>query len=369
VALPLAAQPWTTAGSNIYYTGGNVGIGTSTPSIPLEVSGAMGPTSTENLSAASGQLRLNSSSGIAMKAGTDTLATLQNSNGSSILTLNTGSFPRLNFGASGAAYLGTYYQSGWLDLVNSGPISIHSGSTYMAVTGSGFLAQNGSFIGVGDNHTGYRMLGFTWSRAGLESNGQVAMGISTLAAPYAGGNLLLVAGGNENGAYEHPSQSDPTLIIHSRTAAATATNQWLSFQHNTSDGIIQTGAGSLILNPASGHIGIGTATPCTTSAPTDCRMSVNGAIQAKEVVVNTGWSDYVFDAGHTLTPLNDVAHYIALNHHLPGIPSAQEVSEKGVSLGEMQAKLLAKIEELTLHLIDDEQKIAQLEKAQTQEKK
>jgi hypothetical protein len=90
-------------------------------------------------------------------------------------------------------------------------------------------------------------------------------------------------------------------------------------------------------------------------------MSVSGAIQAKEVVVNTGWADYVFDAGHNLTPLSDVASYIARNHHLPGIPSAQEVSGKGVSLGEMQAKLLAKIEELTLHMIDEEKRSSQLE--------
>jgi hypothetical protein len=168
--LPLSAQPWTTSGSNIYYTGGNVGIGTSTPSIPLEVSGAMGPTSTENLSATSGQLTLNSSAGIAMKAGTNTLATLANNSGNSILTLNTGTLPRLIFGSSGAAYLGMYYNPGWLDLVNSGPISIHAGSTYIAaLSGSGFLAQDSSFIGVGDNHTGYSMLGFTWSRNGLVS--------------------------------------------------------------------------------------------------------------------------------------------------------------------------------------------------------
>ena len=53
-------------------------------------------------------------------------------------------------------------------------------------------------------------------------------------------------------------------------------------------------------------------------------------------------------------PLSEVARYIDENHHLPGVPSSSEVKEKGVNLGEMQAKLLAKIEELTLHAIQEE---------------
>jgi hypothetical protein len=110
-----------------------------------------------------------------------------------------------------------------------------------------------------------------------------------------------------------------------------------------------------------GNVGIGTTAPCTTSAPAGCKMSVNGAIQAKEVVVNTGWSDYVFDPGFRPAPLTEVEKYIAENHHLPGIPSAQEVAQNGVSVGEMQAKLLAKIEELTLHMIEMEKRSSQLE--------
>ena len=103
-----------------------------------------------------------------------------------------------------------------------------------------------------------------------------------------------------------------------------------------------------------GIVGIGTAAPCSTGAPTGCALSVNGAIQAKEVVVNTGWSDNVFDPGYHLQPLTEVAAYVKENKHLPGIPSAQEVAEKGIGVGDIQSKLLAKIEELTLHVIDIE---------------
>ncbi len=94
-----------------------------------------------------------------------------------------------------------------------------------------------------------------------------------------------------------------------------------------------------------GYVGIGTTNP-------QYPLSVNGPIEAKEVIVQTGWSDYVFDADYALAPLSEIASFVKQNHHLPGIPSASEVESKGVSLGEMQSKLLAKIEELTLHMID-----------------
>ena len=104
----------------------------------------------------------------------------------------------------------------------------------------------------------------------------------------------------------------------------------------------------ITLNPNGGNVGIGTANP-------QYRLSVNGVIGAKDVIVtNTGWSDYVFHPGYRLQPLSEVREYIQEHHHLPGIPSEAEVKEKGVNVGEMQSKLLAKVEELTLHLIQQE---------------
>ena len=112
----------------------------------------------------------------------------------------------------------------------------------------------------------------------------------------------------------------------------------------------------------SGHVGIGTTSPCPNAyAPSNCVLSAAGAIQAYEVVVNTGWSDYVFSPDYPLMPIADVASYIKANHHLPGIPSGAEVQEKGVSLGEMQSRLLAKIEELTLHMIQAEERNRELQ--------
>ncbi|MGH7454033.1 MAG: hypothetical protein ACRENG_21960, partial [bacterium] len=97
-----------------------------------------------------------------------------------------------------------------------------------------------------------------------------------------------------------------------------------------------------------GNLGIGTSNP-----PTGFKLAVNGKIKAKEIVVDTtGWADFVFAEDYPLTPLAEVEQYIKTNKHLPGIPSEREVAENGVSLGEMQAKLLQKIEELTLYVIE-----------------
>jgi hypothetical protein len=81
---------------------------------------------------------------------------------------------------------------------------------------------------------------------------------------------------------------------------------------------------------------------------------VNGRIRAKEVIVDTNWSDYVFAKDYKLASLSEVEQHIQQQGHLPGVPSATEVAEKGVSVGDMQAVLLAKVEELTLHLIAQE---------------
>jgi hypothetical protein len=96
-----------------------------------------------------------------------------------------------------------------------------------------------------------------------------------------------------------------------------------------------------------GNVGIGTTTPSH-------KLAVKGTIRANEVIVDTGWADYVFEESYRLAPLSEVEAHIQANKHLPGIPSAAEVAEHGVSMGDMQAKLLSKVEELTLHLIAQE---------------
>jgi len=96
-----------------------------------------------------------------------------------------------------------------------------------------------------------------------------------------------------------------------------------------------------------GNVGIGTTAP-------DQKLTVKGKIHAEEVIVDLSVpvADYVFAKGYDLMPLHKVEQYVKNNSHLPDIPSASEIKEQGLSMGEMQNKLLQKIEELTLYVIE-----------------
>jgi len=107
----------------------------------------------------------------------------------------------------------------------------------------------------------------------------------------------------------------------------------------------------------SGKVGIKTTTP------RDSDLAVNGKIRASEVKVEAGpWPDYVFEEGYKLRPLAEVEQFIKANKHLPEVPSAQHMEADGLSLGEMNKLMMKKIEELTLHLIQQDIKIKALEK-------
>ena len=111
-----------------------------------------------------------------------------------------------------------------------------------------------------------------------------------------------------------------------------------------------------ILN--NGFLGIGTTAP-------DQVLTVKGKIHAEEVIIdlNVPIADFVFKPTYKLMPLNQVEQYVKTNLHLPEIPSASQIKKNGLSLGEMQNKLLQKVEELTLYMID-QQKIINLQSAQ-----
>ena len=105
-----------------------------------------------------------------------------------------------------------------------------------------------------------------------------------------------------------------------------------------------------------GSVGIGTRTPSSVY-----KLLVNGGIKAKEIVVETTWSDFVFEKDYKLKSLKEIEEFIDKNGHLPEIPNAEEVAQHGIKVGEIQSKLLMKIEELTLYIIKQEKRMNELE--------
>jgi len=99
-------------------------------------------------------------------------------------------------------------------------------------------------------------------------------------------------------------------------------------------------------NFSTGNVGIGTATP-------DQLLTVNGTVHAKSVVVDlTIVPDYVFKPTYKLPSLDYVKNYVEKNSHLPEVPSEAEIKKNGLNVGEMNAILLKKVEELTLYVLE-----------------
>jgi hypothetical protein len=105
-----------------------------------------------------------------------------------------------------------------------------------------------------------------------------------------------------------------------------------------------------------GNVGIGTTNP-------DAKLAVKGTVHAEEVKVDlqVPGPDYVFEPTYQLPSLTEIENYIKANKHLPEVPSAKEMETNGINLSEMNMLLLKKVEELTLHIIDQGKLIDKLQ--------
>lgn len=133
-------------------------------------------------------------------------------------------------------------------------------------------------------------------------------------------------------------------------------NGKLHFRHTPIGGDITSWVDLMVLDK-NGNLGIGTTDPGI------YKLAVNGALRAKSVKVETGWADYVFDESYQLMPLPRLRWYISTYGHLPNVPTAEEIEANGNDLGSNQVLLLEKIEELTLYILQLEERISQLESA------
>lgn len=112
----------------------------------------------------------------------------------------------------------------------------------------------------------------------------------------------------------------------------------------------------------SGSVAIGNPALADKPYPSTYKLAVDGKVLAEEVTVqlSSEWPDYVFNEKYDRATLQQVENFIEQNQRLPAMPSAHEVNKNGVNVGDMQAKLLQKIEELTLYMIDQNKEVAAL---------
>ncbi len=115
-----------------------------------------------------------------------------------------------------------------------------------------------------------------------------------------------------------------------------------------------TSNGNVIMTAGSGLVGIGVDNP-------QYKLDVAGTIRANEIIVNTTGADFVFAEDYYLRSLSEVKTFIIENKHLPDIKSAEEMQKSGVGVNELQIKLLQKIEELTLYILQQDERIKALE--------
>lgn len=203
--------------------------------------------------------------------------------------------------------------------------------------------------------------GTSWMK--LNSNGN---NVHYLLHNSADGNNL------EIGAYNNGAMKWQALSVNKNGNVGIGTNNAQSNLHVAGDALIgRPGGSSLIIQTPSSDIrmyGIG-GKPFLIPEGNVCigcylpthKLSVNGTIKAREILVSTqNWADYVFEDGYYLMPLIDLEKFINANGHLPNIPSASKIESGGIPVGDMQRLQMEKIEELTLHLIEKDKEINDL---------
>ncbi|WP_179413725.1 hypothetical protein HDF19_13275 [Mucilaginibacter sp. E4BP6] len=136
---------------------------------------------------------------------------------------------------------------------------------------------------------------------------------------------------------------------------ATTANRYVALQ-TTEYNVVH--GGNIVLQPAAGSVTIGTS-----NIPPGFMLAINGSGIATSFTVQSyaNWPDYVFNTDYKLRSLDQVKTYIDQNHHLPDIPSADQVAKDGINLGEIDNVFTKKIEERTLYLIDKDSQVKDLQ--------
>ncbi|GEP92876.1 hypothetical protein SAMN05660909_04689 [Chitinophaga terrae (ex Kim and Jung 2007)] len=192
-------------------------------------------------------------------------------------------------------------------------------------------------------------------RIGYANMGNTTYGNS----PYIGFNAFLYSSNGSN-VFTPLNNSGAGLVIKGDDAGSGLHFYQRTFNNPSPYYDLNTFTEVMTLTP-NGALGIGT------NSTGVHKLAVEGSIGARKVKVNvSGWADFVFDPSYDLPKLADVERYVKEHRKLEGIPSAEEVNSEGIELGDMNKRLLQKVEELTLYLIEMKKENEEL-KAQNQQ--
>lgn len=206
-----------------------------------------------------------------------------------------------------------------------------------------------------NNTTGYVGIGTGSPAEKLDVNGNIKTTGFILPTGAAAGKVL-TSDANGNATWQTAAGSSSGWALGGNTTGAATTI-------GNTDGYdlrIVTAGSERIRVLADGRVAIGNPTNLPAA---DAKLAVYGNIYSTKVkVTQTGWADYVFHQDYRLRPLSEVEQYIRQHQHLPEVPSAAEVEKDGLDVGDNQATLLKKIEELTLYVIDLNKEVQDLKK-------
>ena len=181
----------------------------------------------------------------------------------------------------------------------------------------------------------------------VAQNNMVGIGTTAPTAPLSFDNIL----GNKISFWNNGANSDFGIGIQTgEMQFYTGGQDLVSFGYGSSNSYTRT----MVYNTGTAQLGIN----CLPQA--GYSLAVKGHIRSTEIVVETGWADYVFGKNYKLKPLTEVEEFIKQNNHLPNIPSAADIQKDGLKVGELQTKMMEKIEELTLYIIELKKEIDML---------
>jgi hypothetical protein len=256
-----------------------------------------------------------------------------------------------------------YFQSNYGNQYFNLSLLNFSGSNPNQLLGANFFDGTNTHQLISISNTGSTIIGNTTSlavmldvRGAAALNGNVGIGVNP--SPFTTYKLDVAGIGNFTGLRMNTNAGTGKIL----TSDASGNATWTAPSSLSLGGWSTNTAGSYVTN-ISANIAIGTT--CVPPAGSPYKLVVNGTIVCKEMKVKlpngTCFPDYVFEKNYNLITLYQLEDFIHANHHLPEMPTSEEVEQNGLEVSAMNVLLVKKIEELTLYTIELANRVKELE--------